>query len=102
MAAAASPASASPAPAQDTVAGKEPAMEERWRPVMMLPCRLTVDLALPNFKVADFLALRNGSVVATGWAVSRDVPLRINGILIGWAGLEGAGNRMAVRVTELA
>jgi|HubBroStandDraft_1064217.scaffolds.fasta_scaffold33265_4 flagellar motor switch/type III secretory pathway protein FliN len=76
--------------------------EARWRPVLGLPCELTVDLPLPGFKVADFLALRPGSVVGTNWRLARDIPLRINGTLIGWAEFEGAGNRMAVRVTELA
>lgn len=76
--------------------------EARWRPVAGLPCQLTVDLPLPNFKVADFLALRTGSVVATNWRTAHDIPLRINGTLIAWAEFEGAGRRLAVRVTELA
>lgn len=76
--------------------------EARWRPVLGLPCQLTVDLPLPNFKVADFLALRSGSVLATNCRLAHDVPLRINGTLIAWAEFEGAGSRLAVRLTELA
>ncbi len=76
--------------------------EQLWRPVMGLPCQLTVDLPLPNFKVSDFLALRAGSLIETGWRVAHDIPLRINGTLIGWAEFEGAGSRLAVRLTELA
>lgn len=76
--------------------------DPRWKPVLDLPCQLTVDLPLPNFKVADFLKLQRGSVMATGWRVTHDVPLRVNGTLIGWGEFEGAGNRLAVRVTELA
>ncbi|HME36531.1 MAG TPA: FliM/FliN family flagellar motor C-terminal domain-containing protein [Candidatus Sulfotelmatobacter sp.] len=76
--------------------------EARWRPVLGLPCQLTVELPLPNFKVADFLALRPGSVLATNWRLAHDIPLRINGTLIGWAEFEGAGSRLAVRLTELA
>jgi len=92
-----------PAPAEKPAAREQEEVDDpRWQPAMALPCRLTVDLAVPYFKVADFLTLRPGSVVTTDWAVSRDVPLRINGILIAWGGLEGAGNRMAVRVTDLA
>jgi flagellar motor switch/type III secretory pathway protein FliN len=75
--------------------------ESLWRPVLVLPCLLTVDLPLPNFKVADFLALKSGSVLATHWRLAQDIPLRINGTLIGWAEFEGAGARLAVRVTEL-
>ena len=66
--------------------------EARWQPVLGLPCQVTVDLSLPGFKVRDFLGLHPGSVLATGWGVARDVPLRINGVLIGWGELEGAGN----------
>jgi flagellar motor switch/type III secretory pathway protein FliN len=76
--------------------------EVRWRPLLGLACQLTVDLPLPGFKVADFLALRPGSVVGTNWRLARDIPLRINGTLIGWAEFEGAGNHLAVRLTELA
>lgn len=76
--------------------------ELRWRPVLDLPCQLTVDLPLPHFKVADFLGLRAGSVVGTNWRVAHDIPLRVNGTLIGWAEFEGTRSRLAVRVTELA
>jgi flagellar motor switch/type III secretory pathway protein FliN len=76
--------------------------EARWRIALRLPCLLTVDLPLPNFKLADFLKVQRGSVIATNWHVSRDVPLRINGTLIGWSEFEVVGNRLAVRLTELA
>jgi flagellar motor switch/type III secretory pathway protein FliN len=82
---------------------REKEMEElRWRPVLGLACQLTVDLPVPNFKVADFLVLRAGSVLRTSWRLAHDVPLRVNGTLIGWAEFEGAGSRLAVRLTELA
>jgi flagellar motor switch/type III secretory pathway protein FliN len=76
--------------------------EARWRPVLGLPCQLTVDLPLPSFTVADFLGLRPGSVLGTNWRLAHDIPLRINGTLIAWGEFEGAGSRMAVRLTELA
>ncbi len=74
----------------------------RWRPVLDLPCHLTVDLPLPHFSVTDFLALSVGSVIGTSWRLAHDVPVRVNGNLIGWAEFEGAGKRLAVRLTELA
>ena len=76
--------------------------ESRLAPVMALSCRLTADLPLPDFRVSDFLALHPGSILGSQWALTRDVPLRINGTLIGWGGIEGCGDRLAVRVTELA
>jgi flagellar motor switch/type III secretory pathway protein FliN len=76
--------------------------EARWRPVLKLPCLLTVELSLPKFKVSDFVKLQPGAVISTGWRLSRDVPLRVNGTLIAWGEFEGTGKRLAVRLTELA
>ena len=75
-----------------TTAANEPELdlqlnEERWRPVLRLPCLLTVDLPLPEVRVVNFLQLQVGSVVQTNWQVGRDVPLRVNGALIGWSEL---------------
>jgi flagellar motor switch/type III secretory pathway protein FliN len=77
-------------------------VEARWRPALKLPCQLTVELSLPDFKVSGFLKLQPGIVISTGWRLSRDVPLRVQGTLIGWGEFEGAGKRLSVRVTELA
>lgn len=76
--------------------------DPRWQLYMELPCRLTVDLAVPAFTVGDFLALGPGSIVGTQWGVARDVPVRINEAVIGWAEMEAVGTRLAVRLTELA
>lgn len=81
----------------------DPVLDEgRWHPVMGLPCTLSVDLELPHLKVQDFLSLRVGSVLHSLWSLGRDVPLRVNGALIGWGELESISTRLAVRVTELA
>jgi len=93
------PQQARAAPAQDPAAELD---EARWQPVLTLPCRLTIDLPLPDFKVADFLRLRRGTVVSTHWRLSREVPVRVNGALDAWGELEGAGNQLAIRLTELA
>jgi len=70
--------------------------------MLALPCELVVDLPLPGFKIADLLKLRPGSVVNAQWHVGHDVPLRLNGTLIGWIEFEVAGSHLAVRLTELA
>jgi flagellar motor switch protein FliN/FliY len=74
----------------------------RWDPLLELPCELSVDLPLPSFRIADLLKLRAGSVINTGWHLGNDVPLRINGTLIGWSEFEVVNERLAVRLTELA
>lgn len=86
----------------DTGTGSTQSEEPRWQAVLGLPCQLTVDLSVPGFTVSDFLRLRVGSVLGTGWAVARDLPLRINGTVAGWGELEAAGKRLALRLTELA
>lgn len=76
--------------------------DPRWQAVLDLPCELTVELPLPGFTVSDFLRLQRGSVRPTHWRLTRDVPLRVNGTLIAWGELEGVGQHLAIRLTELA
>lgn len=113
MAGATGIASAIPAAPAATGRGAEPNPQQeqeqqqeeedaRWRPVLGLPCQLTVDLPLPGFTVADFLKLRGQSVIDAHWRLGHDVPLRLNGMLIGWIEFEVVGNNLAVRLTELA
>ena len=96
------------APAMSPAAGAEPhpapaaeIEDARWQPVLTLPCQLTIDLPVADFKVAELLRLQAGSVITTRWRFSHDVPLRINGVLIGWGEFEGSGKRLAVRLTDL-
>ena len=67
-----------------------------------LRCKTTAEVPVPNFTVDDLLNLRMGSVVQTAARVSDDVPLRVNGILLGWGRFEVAHDRLAVRIIELA
>ena len=89
-------------PSPELATENEAQEEERWRPVLALPCKLTVDLPLPGFKIADFLNLGPQSVVGAHWRLGHDVPLRLNGTLIGWIEFEVVGDNLAVRLTELA
>jgi flagellar motor switch/type III secretory pathway protein FliN len=82
-------------------AGRGEEDDVRWKRVLGLPCGLTVDLPLPDFKVADLLKLGVGSVINAHWGLGRDVPLRLNGTLLGWSEFEVVGDHLAVRVTEL-
>ena len=106
MSAAVAPAGSSDLAAKPSAVSPQVESEDKdaagWRPVLHLPCELSVDLRLPRVKVADFLRFRVGSVIGTDWRVAHDVPLRVNGVLIGWGEFEGSGARLAVRLTELA
>jgi flagellar motor switch/type III secretory pathway protein FliN len=107
MAAGASPARVPdetvPAPMTGELQGERETEEDgRWRPVLDLPCDLTVELLLPDFTIADLLKLRTGSLIDSRWLVSEEVPLRLNGTQIGWIEFEIVGDRLAARLTELA
>jgi flagellar motor switch/type III secretory pathway protein FliN len=67
-----------------------------------LQCKTSAEIPVPKFTVGDLLALRKGSVVQTATRVADDVPLRVNKILLGWGRFEVLGDRLALRITELA
>ncbi len=82
---------------------QEPGISEAaWREASWLPCRLTSEIAVAGFTVGDLMSLETGSVVVTRTPTSSDVLVRVNGELIGRAELDTVGNRLAVRMTELA
>jgi flagellar motor switch protein FliN/FliY len=67
-----------------------------------LPCRISLDIPVVKFTVGDLLRLGKESIVETACRSTSDIPLRANGLLIAWTEFEVIGNRLAVRITELA
>jgi flagellar motor switch/type III secretory pathway protein FliN len=67
-----------------------------------LPCTLALDIPVLKFTVGDLLSLANGSIVETAYHQSSDLPLRVNGQLVGWTEFEVVGERLAVRLTDLS
>ena len=67
-----------------------------------LPCTVALDIPVASFTVGDLLALIKGSIVETAYHQSSDLPLRVNGQLIGWTEFEVVGERLAVRLTDLS
>jgi flagellar motor switch/type III secretory pathway protein FliN len=74
---------------------------EAWSEAVWLPCQLSVELAVPGFTIGDLLRLQPNNILDAQWKQGADVPLRINGLLIGYAEFELLGQKAAVRVTEL-
>ncbi len=66
-----------------------------------LPCTLSLEVPVVGFTVDSLLRLSKHSVVQTGCHQSMDIPLRVNGILMGWTEFEVVGERLAARITEL-
>jgi flagellar motor switch/type III secretory pathway protein FliN len=83
-----------PEPASE---GKGTLQEFGW-----LPCQVSLEILTVGFTVSDLLHLKQGSIVETGSPHTKDVPLLVNGLLIGWTEFEVIGNRLAVRITELS
>lgn len=67
-----------------------------------LPCTVALDIPVVKFTVGDLLGLTNGSIVETSYHQSSDLPLRVNGQLVGWTEFEVVGERLAVRLTDLS
>ena len=67
-----------------------------------LKCKITLDLPVVRFTIRDLREMRVGTVVETACKATSDVPVRVNGTLIGWTEFEVIGNTLAVRITELA
>jgi flagellar motor switch/type III secretory pathway protein FliN len=86
-----------PQPAEAAAAAQDPMDEFSW-----LPCQLSVEIPVSRFTVGDLLNLKKGSIVETGCHHASDVPLRANGLLIGWTEFEVIGTHLTVRITELA
>lgn len=70
--------------------------------LLWLPCTLALDLPVQRFTVRDLLALAEGSVIETVYHQSSDLPLRVNGQLVGWTEFEVVGESLAVRLTDLS
>lgn len=71
-----------------------------WGPLLRLECSVTAELEVPNLTVSDVLHLANGSVLNTRWQTNRDLPLRVNGRLLGFVEFDSVEEVMAVRLTE--
>ncbi len=76
---------------------RDPIEEFGW-----LPCQLSVEVPVTGFTVGDLLRLKKGSIVETASHHASDIPLRANGLLIGWTEFEVIGTALTVRITELA
>lgn len=79
------------------VAAREPL--ER---ALALPCTLTLEVPVVSFTVGAMLALEVGSIVETAAQQNEDLPLTVNGQLVGMVEIEVVGENLAVRLAGVA
>jgi flagellar motor switch/type III secretory pathway protein FliN len=79
-----------------------PRNKDAYELLPWLPCTLALDIPVVHFTVGHLLALGRGSIVETAYHQSSDLPLHVNGQLVGWTEFEVVGDRLAVRLTELS
>jgi len=76
--------------------------EDTWEALVYLTCSITAELDVPGLTVEDVLHLSPGAVLNTRWRTNRDLPLRVNGRLLGYAEFDSGDDAMGVRLTEFA
>jgi len=74
---------------------------ELWPEVLELPCHLYVELEVAHFTVRDLLDLHADSVVDTQRREGANVPVKVNGVMVGWAEFDVIEDRLSVRLTEM-
>ena len=79
-----------------------PELPDAGESLAWLPCTVTLELPLAHFTIGDLSQLRKGAVVSTACPRNSDIPLYVNGQIIGWIELEVIDDRLAVRIMEIA
>lgn len=75
---------------------------DRIPQMVLLPLTLTVEIPIVGFTLRGLLHLAKGATLESACDQKSDVPLRVNHTLIGWAEFEVTGDRLAVRITDIA
>ena len=75
---------------------------QAWPLISRLPVMLMVQIGLTRLRVKDLLELKVGQVLTSEWSELRDVPLSVGQVRLGWSEFEISGQRLSVRLTQLA
>lgn len=81
------------------LASQEP---KNWGAFQMLPCRISLEIPIPGFTISALLNLSANAVINTHWLQGSDVPLCVNGKIIGWTEFEVIDDHLAARLTQIA
>jgi flagellar motor switch protein FliN/FliY len=75
---------------------------KHWSAFQQLPCLVSLEIPIPGFTVSALLRLSSNEVINTHWLQGSDVPLRVNGKVIGWTEFEVLDDHLAARLTQIA
>jgi flagellar motor switch protein FliN/FliY len=75
---------------------------KNWSAFQLLPCHISLEIPIPGFTVSALLRLSSNEVINTHWLQGSDVPLRVNGKVIGWTEFEVLDDHLAARLTQIA
>lgn len=87
-----------------TIGSSTPAISrpKNWSALQLLPCQISIEIPIPGFTVSALLRLATNDVINTHWLQGSDVPLKVNGRLIGWTEFEVIDDHLATRLTQIA
>jgi len=72
-----------------------------WAGVQSLPCTLSVSLPIGGITVGDLLRLEVNSIVDSQRGADAPLPVWVNGVVVASSVFDLAGERLAIRITEL-
>lgn len=73
-----------------------------WIAFQLLPCQISLEIPIPGVTVSTMLRLAPNDVINTRWLQGSDVPLQVNGKVIGWTEFEVIDDHLAARLTQIA
>lgn len=79
-----------------------PLSSDPWSGFLHVSTTVALDAAVVGLTVRELFRLEKGSIVATAQPVESNAPLTAGGSLIGWGEFQVVGEKLAIRVAELA
>ena len=79
-----------------------PGLPPHWRSFLLLPCHISIEIPVPGLTVAMLLRLAPGDVIPTQTLQGSDVPMHVNGKIVGWTEFEVIEDTLAARLTQIA
>ena len=73
-----------------------------WQELLRAAATMSVELPVTRLTVRDLYRLAPGTIVETSALEAAAVPVRVNGQLIAFGEFQVVGERLAVRIAEIA